>query len=347
LLLVLATAGTGAAQVVTVEDGSGAGFLFRQGGNCYVILPTHLHGQRRDGIRLGSDLDGGPIGTARVVYIAPGTSDISLGLVRGGLTANCGDTWGGLTRLRLADALVPGTDLMLQRPRQSVFEGRRLQVHSSGQKMIRLTPAPGEREDLFGGTSGAVVFRNAVPVAMVLQAEGAGDALAMRMDVVAELVGAFLDGNAPGIGASETPSGETLIAEPGDPLEAVSWSAHPVEGGTDPVGLLSGEGPWIFELGEDPVELVLRLKETDRLSRIALRSLTVTEHGVPRRIGIVTDASRDPSRPRPSAVPAPEMTPDGVFELRIGERFAHSVTITIHSAWSSSSTIRLDALVVD
>ncbi|QFS83348.1 hypothetical protein FIU97_10955 [Roseivivax sp. THAF40] len=347
------------ARVVTVEDGSGAGFLVRQGGNCYVMLPTHLHGRSMEGIRLGSDRAGGPIGTAKIVYVAPDDADISLGIVRGGLERDCGEEWRRLPR-DLSDRLTPGAELMLQRPRQQVFEGRRLILHSSGPELVRLVPAPGERADLFGGTSGAVAFQGSTPIAMVLQANGRSEAIAMRMDKVTGLVGQMLQNPvsraAPALGAAPAtaePGAADLEADspatlpPGDPLEAVEWSAHPVDGAVDPGEMLRGAGPWIFELGPKPVSLTLRLTDTDRLSRIRLRAATGTAAAIPRGISIVTNSATDPARPRLSSIPAPDMSPDGEFDLRIGERFAHTVTVTILSSWGGASPVRLDAVSID
>ena len=343
-----------------MEDGSGAGLLTRQGGNCYVIMPTHVHGSSMDGIRLGSGHDGGPIGTARIVHIAPDDADISLGVVRGGLEETCGDDWTRLPR-SVANLLTPGTALMLQRPRQRVFEGRRLIVHSSGPDRVRLVPAPGEKADLFGGTSGAVALHGDTPVAMVLDASDASAAFALRMDAVRALVGEVL-AERPRARDLETVLSEAAQAEtsapdpvsggaaslpPGDPVEAVEWSAHPVDESVDPATMLEGGGAWVFELGEEPVRLTLRLTETDRLSRIRMRAAPGTAAGVPRKIGLVTDSSSDPARPLRSEIPAPEMTLDGEFDLRIAERFARTVTITIETSWSAGAIVRLDALSID
>ena len=333
-----------------MEDGSGAGLLISQGGNCYVILPTHLHGRSMDGIRLGSDQAGEPIGTARIVYVAPDDADISLGVVRGGLEAACGDKWRNLPR-RLDDLMTPGTELMLQRPRQQVFEGRLLIVHSSGPELVRLIPAPGERVDLFGGTSGAVAFSGTMPVAMVLQASSTNEVLAMRIDAVVALVGQILEERptvpAPVAALEPADVGSMETLPSGDPLEAMSWSAHPIDGAVDPAAMLEERGAWIFELGTEAVHVTFRLSETDRLSRIRLRAAVGTGAAVPREIGIVTDSSSEPARPRPSSIPAPEMTPDGHFDLRIGERFAHTVTITFRSSWGGVSPVRLDAVSID
>ncbi|ETX11428.1 hypothetical protein OCH239_20105 [Roseivivax halodurans JCM 10272] len=314
-----------------------------------MILPSHVHGPAMDGIRLGSDSAGGPIGTARIVHVGPDDTDISLGVVRGGLEAACGEEWSRLPR-RLGNVMTPGTELMMQRPRQQVFEGRRLIVHSSGPELVRLVPAPGERADLFGGTSGAVAFSGTTPVAMVLQASGANEVLAMRMDAVVALIGQILEtrSSAREAGNAEPVEGGSLVTLPtGDRLEAVTWSAHPVDGAVDPAAMLDGEGAWIFEIGDEPVSVTLRLTETDRLSRIRLRAALGTGAAIPREISVVTDSSTDPARPRPSSIPAPEMTPDGEFDLRVGERFAHTATITILSSWGGGSPVRLDAVSID
>lgn len=167
----------------------------------------------------------------------------------------------------------------------------------------------------------------------------------MRMDKVTGLVGQMLQNPvsraAPALGAAPAtaePGAADLEADspatlpPGDPLEAVEWSAHPVDGAVDPGEMLRGAGPWIFELGPKPVSLTLRLTDTDRLSRIRLRAATGTAAAIPRGISIVTNSATDPARPRLSSIPAPDMSPDGEFDLRIGERFAHTVTVTILSA---------------
>ena len=78
-----------------------------------------------------------------------------------------------------------------------------------------------------------------------------------------------------------------------------------------------------------------------------MRAAAGTGVAIPREISIVTDNSTDPARPRPSPIPAPEMTLDGEFDLRVGERFAHTVTITIRSSWFGGSPVRLDAVSID
>lgn len=334
-------AATADAEVVTVEEGSGAGLLVRQGGNCYVILPTHLHGRRRDGVRLGSERATGPIGTAKIVHVVPGDVDISLGLVRGGMAQDCGRPWKDMPR-RLDDRLVPGAQVVMQRPRQRVMEGRRLLIESFGFREMRLVPRADDTGDLFGGTSGAVVFLGDEPIGMVLQAEGAGAALALRMDEIVAQLSRFLGGHSV---APVTPPRDDGTA--GERVEAVSWSAHPIDGAADPTGMLAGEGPWIFALEDEPVRLVVRLAETDRLSRIRLYSNEDDQASTPRRITVKSQTSDDPTRSRSSDLPAPEMTPDGQFDLRVGERFAKLVTITIHSSWGGGSPVRLDGLRID
>ena len=333
------------ARVVTVEEGSGAGLLVNQGGNCYVILPTHVHGLQGGDVRLGSERASGPIGTAKIVYIVPGNVDISLGLVRGGMAQDCGFRWGDLPR-RLDEELLPGTPVILRRARQRVMEGRRLIIKSSGFREFSLAPQSGERADLFGGTSGAVVFLDNTPIGIVLKASDRTEALALRIDEVVAQLSRFLDGyrGAPAPATTTMMTGED---DKGDPIEAVSWTAHPVEGASDPASMLAGNGPWIFELNDKPVDLELRLSETDRISSIRLFSKDTADAAVPRKITIKSQATSDPNRPRSTDLPAPEMTPDGEFDLRFGEIFSKHVTVTIHSSWGGGSPVRLDGVIID
>ncbi|MEL6521602.1 MAG: hypothetical protein AAFQ66_11605 [Pseudomonadota bacterium] len=293
---------------------------------------------------MGSERSTGPIGTAKIVHVVPGDVDISLGLVRGGIARDCGVPWRDLPR-QLEGRLLPGTDVILRRPRQRVLEGRQLVIESSGFRLMRLVPAGGATGDLFGGTSGAVVFLGEMPIGMVLEAENTSAALALRMDEIVAQLTRFL-------GSRQTGQGESRnVVQPaeteGDPIEALSWTAHPIEGASDPAAMLAGQGPWIFELGEAPVKLTVRLTETDRLSRIQLFAAEDVEASIPRQISVAVQASSDPNRPRSSDLPAPEMTPDGVFDLRVGERFAKLVTITIRSSWGDGSPVRLDRIVID
>lgn len=349
-LLWLALPSMTAARVVGVEDGSGSGFLFSHLGNCFLILPGHLHGVLRSGIRVGAS-EGGDIGTANIVYQASGDADISLALVRGGVARDCGPEWSDLPRSLSAEIDV-GRIAVLERARQKSREGRRVLIHTTNFQQIRLVPAEGEAADLFGGTSGAVAFLNGVPIGMVLDAESTEAAWALRMDEIINLLSRFMGEVPP---SDECASGGVLAescSEPvmpaaGEAFEVTTWSVHPVEGAADPTAMAAGAGPYIAPLASGAaVTIELRLIDTDRLSRIRIFTEPDEKTAVPKAIEVVTDTSEGGGR-RPNPMPRRDMSPDGIYDNHVGERFAKTVTIRVSSTWSGGSPVRIDRIVID
>lgn len=346
----LACAASSEARVVGVENGAGSGFLYSHRGNCFVIMPSHVHGRFSDDIPVDS-YQSGTIGSADIVYRVPGQADISLGLVRGAVTEDCGPEWSTLPR-SLTGELEVGQIGIIERARQQSVEGRRVQLHSKDFTRIRLVPAEGEQADLFGGTSGATVFMAGIPVGMVLEAESADAAWALRMDEIVNLLARFMGEVAslkPGCAADVSSASCQAPAAPavGDPYEVTGWSTHPVDGAADPTALAHGGGPYITPLSaQEPVVIRLALTETDRLRQISILSEPADGTAVPQNIEIVTDTS-DEGRGRPNPMPRRDMSPDGSYENRVGERFARHVEIRITSSWGGGSPIRIDRIVID
>ncbi|SDF61550.1 hypothetical protein SAMN04488105_1369 [Salipiger thiooxidans] len=349
LLIWLALAPAAAARVVGIEDGAGSGFLFSHRGNCFLILPGHVHGNYRRGIRVGTQA-GGAIGSADIVYQAPGEADISLALVKGGVTRDCGPVWADLPR-SLSGALEIGRIAIIERARQRSAEGRRVVLHSIDFRQVRLVPAEREKPDLFGGTSGATVFLDSTPIAMVLEAEAADAVWATRMDEIVNLLARFMGEVPPvqscGEGVLSAACAESRAPVEGDPFEVLAWSVHPVEGASDPSAMVAGGAPYVAPLvpGE-PIVLELALTGTDRLSRVRIVSEPSDDASVPKDIEVMTDISEGAVR-RPNPMPRRDMSPDGVYDNRVGERFAKTVTIRISSSWGGGSPVRIDRIVIE
>ena len=348
-LIWLAFASIAEAKVVGVENGTGSGFLYTHRGNCFVIMPSHVHGRFNINIPING-YQSGTIGSADIVYRAPGLSDISLGLVKGAVTEDCGPDWSALPRT-LTDELDVGRIGIIERARQQSVEGRRVQLHSKEFARIRLVPTPEEQPDLFGGTSGATVFMDGTPVGMVLQAETADAAWALRMDEIVNMLGRFMGEVPPKAnceqGVLSAACDAPVVPAEGAPYEVIAWSAHPVGGAADPSAIASGEGPYIAPLSpHEPVVLDLLLTDTDRLRRIRILSEPGEDTAVPKDIEIVTDVSAE-GRSRPNPMPRRDMSPEGRYDNRVGERFAKRVTIRITSSWGGGSPIRIDRIVID
>ena len=352
-MIFLAVSAPGLARVVGVNEWSGSGFLFNHRGNCFVILPTHLHGQLREGIAVSAP-GGREIGTATVFYVAPDEVDLSVGFVRGSIANDCGPDWNRLPR-RLNETLSVGDAALLKRARQASTEGRRVLVHTVTFDRIRLEAAPGEADDLYGGTSGSVVFADDVPIGIVLEAETRAEVYALRMDEIVNRVSRYMGEvqNGPICGAGDLP--DDMIAGcpppapsgPGLRFEVLSWSTHPVGGAQDPVAMAAGQGPYVAPIGPGrPIVIEIGLTEADRLHRVQILSLPSDGAFVPKSIDIVSDPTGGPIR-RPNPFPARDMAPDGNYDNQVGERFARTVTIHVTSTWGGGSPARIDKIILE
>lgn len=333
-----------------VGDSSGSGFLFHHRGNCFVILPKHVHTPRFKGVRLSVPNDA--IGSADIVYSTDDATDLSLGLVTGGIVEDCGVEWSTLPR-RL-DALRPGSPVTVLRGRQKSQDARGGTVGAITFEKLSVHPAPGQPADFFAGTSGATVFSGETPVGMVTDAETAGEAWALRMDEVAGRLSRWIDGVQDGRVCDDPAVAERVAAcrpepEPeGDalPFEVVSWSQHPVGTGVDPVAMAEGKGPYVADMVGRPLKIELMFPETIVLGRFTLRSeADGTQSFMPRSVRVTVDTSEGPVR-RPLSFLNRDMPPDGLLDVERRKTYARRVTIEILSTWGGGSPVRIDEIVL-
>ena len=339
------------AQVVMVGDSSGSGFLFHHRGNCFVILPKHVHDPRFKGIRLSVPNDA--IGSADIVYSTDDATDLSLGLVTGGIVEDCGVEWSSLPR-RL-DALRPGSPVTVLRGRQKSQDARGGTVGAITFEKLSVHPAPGQPADFFAGTSGATVFSGEMPVGMVTDAETAGEAWALRMDEVAGRLSRWIEGVQDGRVCDDPAVAERVAAcrpdtkPEGDalPFEVVQWSQHPVGDSVDPMAMAQGKGPYIADMvGGLPLKIELLLPETLVLGRVTLRSeADGAESFMPRSVRVSVDTSDGPVR-RPLNFLNRDMPPDGLLDVERRKTYARRVTIEILSTWGGGSPVRIDEIVL-
>lgn len=341
----------GWARTVGVDEGAGNGFLFHHRENCFVMLPTHVHGARYKGIRL-SDRDGA-VGRADILHSTDVDTDLSLGLVTGGIARDCGPDWASLPR-RLGHRLSPGLTASVVRSYQQSQELRRVTLSAVSFVRFSVVPAPGEPADLFAGTSGALVFDGQMPIGMVTDAETAGEAWVLRMDEIVGRISRWIEGTQEGRVCDDPVLAErvaacvdteSLIVGPGLPFRVTEWSAHPVDGAVDPLAMAAGEGPYVAPLAvEAPLRIEVLFPETVTVGRVVLRSEADGETEFkPRTVRIMTDATAGPVR-RPLTFINRDMPPDGVLDVVRRVTYARRVTIEVLSTWGGGSPVRLDAI---
>lgn len=312
-------------------------------------MPKHVHGPRFTGVRLS--VPNGAIGSADIVFSTDEATDLSLGLVTGGITRDCGVDWSSLPR-RL-DTLRPGSGVTVLRGRQKSQESRDGTVGAVTFEALSVRPAPGQPEDFFAGTSGATVFAGDLPVGMVTDAETAGEAWALRMDEITGRLSRWIEGVQDGricddpavaerVAAcrpEEAPQGDAL------PFEIVKWSQHPVGESVDPVAMVQGRGPYVADLvGGLPLKIEVLFPDTVVVGRVILRSGADGQSSfLPRSVRVTVDTSDGPVR-RPLTFINRDMPPDGVLDVERRKTYARRATIEILSTWGGGSPVRVDEI---
>ena len=209
------------AEPVSINRNRGQGFAVSHNGNCYVILPAHVHGR---GTALTLSTGSPPIVGAASVFqsFMPGM-DLSVAYVSGGLDGRCGDRFADLPR-NIDPLIGPGGAVSFVRVSAAgQIERVPARVTSLLYETMEIEVAEGETATVFRGTSGAFVFAGDTPVGMIIRAPDDRHAEVLRIDAIAARLDRLLAG---GIGAA--------------PEEPVAEAPSQSEGGIGLSGLAAG-----------------------------------------------------------------------------------------------------------
>lgn len=334
------------ARPVSVEAGTGNGFLFNHRGVCYVILPFHVHG--RAPVRLTAR-DPAGLGTGRVRRNdANAAIDLSLGTVSGNLTQACGPAWSDLPRSINPEA---GQDVVVVRYGQGSVETIRSVITSKSFTHFDITPHPDETRFYAGGTSGSFVFANGLPFGMVVEAEDRTSAYVLRIDEIHTRLRRVVEDWSDEQGCS-VPAGCDTGPDPAPAtlsgFKLTAWSQHPVSGDFSAETMAAGQGPYIAPIGRNaPIILTFEADEITPISRVVMTSQAdETESYPPKFVVVRVDATangidrwQDFRSPR-------DMVPGSPLDLKRGEVNARRVQIEIRSSWGGSP-VRIDSVSIE
>lgn len=330
LALLLTPVITAHGQTVAIEGSlgeQGFGWMFRDSGVCYAIMPEHVAGPLPQ-ITVSS---GAPvaIGTGNVIRPFWEGIDLALAVVRGGITSRCvaelndlASTRGSRSAARVSLHRLAGT---------GEDEWINLQVVDRGYLTIEAqVTSPGAR--IYQGTSGAFAFADDVPIGMATDSNGPDHVLLMRSEEILLNVGRFLSEQS--MAFVEQPVPEPVVVVNGIPLALASTNARPISPRQGPDNVL-GDGSYIFE-PQPSVEMLFRVvgDAPVSLSRFILSSNPESGYSTPRRIVISTDQSLDGSRLRPWF--RGDVGPDGHLDTGLrASRDVRWIHMLILSAWGS------------
>lgn len=317
-----------ASQTVAVQSGQeqGHGFLVRQGGACYLLLPKHVAAGRRN----VTVFSAAPVEHSGAFVETPFWEgmDLAIGVVRGTLERRC------VRNLSDLDASVrpeEGARAQLLRLRPS-GEPERIDMVVTDSRYLTLEAEIADgRSELFKGTSGAFLFAGDAPLGMIVEALSPTRGRFIRIEEIFHNVNRRIDRRS-GFAVADAPA-PAPAEEDALPFRFMSATLPPVDPDNSEANL-HGPGAYVFRLTR-PNRIAFRLDGADSevVSRVTIRAAVDGVAGPARDVRIDVSTMEDGSRPRSFATA--EMGPDGVLDIRRSQTRALWVFVTIASGWTS------------
>ncbi len=345
------------AEPVSVNRNSGQGFVVTHRGNCYVILPHHVHGDR-----LSLSLSAGAppvIGQAWVFEMfAPGT-DLSIGIVTGGMEGRCTDAFAELPQE--IDALVSADGAVSVVVVSDTGVVRRMPGHVgdlSYETMLVDLEASDTGTGIARGTSGALVFAGDTAVGMVVRAFGRQRAEALRMDAIVSRLDRLLEGALDPIEVVPTPVGTADGTGSGAALGIVglataiaACSAEPVTPEASCWSMASGVGPLLVPPETLPLVIEIEVGGGDvtAVRSVRLRAGVDGDSATIPQTVLVERQVRTGTGGQSSwlSFGRGDMSPLGTLRVDNGAApRTRALRLTILDAWAPALPMRLDSIEI-
>ena len=340
------------AEPVSVNRNKGQGFVVNHQGNCYVILPAHVHG-KGTGLSLSA---GSPpvVGEASVFHsFAPGM-DLSVAYVGGGLDGRCKDRFADLPR-NIDPLIGAGGEVSFLRVSAAGGVQRiPATVKSLLYETMVIEVAGGGDATVFRGTSGSFVFAGDTPVGMIIRAPDDQSAEVLRIDAIVarldRLLAGGIGGNEPEAGAE--PPAETVTGPGVGGLvgEITRCSAEPVSPETSCWAMAEGSSPLLVPGGSLPfvIEIDLAGEEPSPVSVVRLRSEAAEGEATSPKSVLVERTTGTGDRPAWLSFGRGDMSPLGSLDVHHGASpRARAIRLTVLSAWKPDLPLRLDGIDVE
>jgi hypothetical protein len=355
LFIILAAMMPAAGEPVLVNQGSGLGYVFSNRGNCFIILPEHVHGDRRV-VTLRTSTPS-IFGDAKIFKSFMPGADLSIGFVSSDLGGRCSSTWEQMQER--TDSLLDKTDsaVLVRIDAQGGEELIPMRIVNRDYDMLTAVIADtNDKRKIYQGTSGAILKIGDVVIGMAVRASDDRTARVLRIDEIKSEVGRLIEAREQGRAyATEPPSANGndngLCVEKDDILiRAVTCNSEPVSPENACSSLARGKEstPVILRMN-GPAELFVELdtKEGAAVGHISMKSKAGDgSTSAPRRVSIEVDSSSGNS-PRWRYFGDSDMTPFGDLEVDNGSApFARRIKISIKSQWDVGKPIRLDCLAI-
>lgn len=349
----LAGAAGAKAEAVAVNQATGQGFIFTHQGNCYLMLPQHVHGRARTVTLVTASPS--VAGDAQVFRSFSPGNDLSIALVGTDMQGRCRDSWKGLPER--TDALLDrGGDAVLTRISASGVE-EHLPMRITSRDLDFLTASPlsqAHAAEIFKGISGATLRVDGQVVGMAVTSANEAEATFLRIDAIKAVMGRLLDSQPaapppPVAAAAAAPAGGQCGATGAVALAALACSLEPASPEFACSNLLQGK-PVRFPAGARNVALTVQLAPAAPVPVGAVRLGAQAAEGEatpPRGIRVEVNSGAEGERGWRDFGRA-DMTPFGQITLQdVNRTQARRLRIWLVSGWDDALPMQLDCLSVE
>ena len=340
---VLLSVGTARAEPVSVNRGTGLGYVFTHNQNCFLILPAHVHG-RSSRVSISTAIPAS-VGDATLVRTYAPELDLSLFYVTSGLENRCRDRFSALPD-EVGTLLDGVTNAQLVRVDATGAETRdEMTITATDFETIAATALDTE---IYQGTSGAILRIGNTPIGMAIQSEGTDQATFLRMDeIVARIRRVVTPAQVQLAPADEQQAGSSQCPIGAIRIASLSCTIEPVSPDYACSNLLNeGGGIAAFPQGTRPrIEIALDVVQATPLRSVELLSAGGEDFAVPQQITVETSSTN--GAPRWLRFGGRDMPPTGKVDIVNGAApFANRIAIEIHSSWDGERPSALTCITL-
>lgn len=314
------------AETVAVEGAHerGFGWMIRNEGICYVIVPRHVVvGSRRITVTSSA-----PLTTGTGEPILPFFKEFDLGLVRvrGGIEERCASDY---RQLDVDAATRRVRQAQLERLVNGAIERTPIRIQDFGYHSFTGVMEDEGARDIMGGTSGAFAFVGDTPIGMAYDSTEARSAIFMRSEEIHMHLDRYLTERGGRLADQETESAYNAPGQAAFALRAVT--RPPISPDHAPENMM-GEGRYVFA-PEGRAAILFELLETaPTLSRVVMSSRP--ENGLSRPRDVLVEVSPSAESTRFFRLGQFRMAGDGVLDTgQIAPRTAKLLRLTILNVW--------------
>ncbi|WP_147126466.1 hypothetical protein [Shimia ponticola] len=335
------------AQAVRIEAAElGQGFILKEDGICWALLPRHLLDETGL-ISVETSPAPSTLGSGEAYADFWDGMDFAVGYVgQAAGAASCTASLDGIEQTSASAGTNLSGTLRFVEPGGALVQYPMHIVETLNHKTF-VAEFRNPAQTAFQGMSGAFLFVEDHPIGMAVRTpEGQRQMEFIRIEEIAFATRRWLDGRARTVVAAiDTP--DDGLADVGDrrhQLTLVSYNTAPTAAELGPEGLAREDGAYHFDFDE-VVRLTFGFEDGEGQGIQRVRIVSEGTGAKPLTVRVMVDPSNDQSSPQ--QFNRGQMSPDGLFDTGIrSERFARWVTILIESV-QGQGPVRIDQIIVE